>query len=525
MSADGKQGTAKQGQGDGDQGKSGGTEGTGLAQRLGLYTATMIVIGSMVGSGIFRKPAKMASQLGSPLLLLLVWGGAGVITLFGALSNAEIAGMITAVGGQYVFFRRIYNDFVGFLYGWAVFAVIQTGSIASISYVCAEYVGYFVQLPRLSPELEKISFSLFGIITITPFADLGVKLVTAGCIMGLTSLNVTGVALGGVVQNIFTTLKMVAIAGVVAVCFGAGTGSFGHFSGHTASAPTSTIGLVGALVAALAGAFWAYDGWNNITYIAGEVRQPSRNIPRALFLGTAAVALVYVAINLAYLYVLPLGEMASSKLVAADAMKRVLGGLGGALISGLVILSTFGTANGTILASARVHYAMANDGLFFRYLGQIHPRFKTPARSLMIQGIWASLLVFSGTFDQLTDMLIFVSWIFYFIGALGVFVLRRREPDAPRPYRVWGYPVVPALFLLFAAAYVVITLVESVESFRNSVFGLILVGIGVPLYLYWQRKARRMREHLEEAAPLHVVHRDEGGERELRGRTRGDRED
>jgi APA family basic amino acid/polyamine antiporter len=245
---------------------------------------------------------------------------------------------------------------------------------------------------------------------------------------------------------------------------------------------------VGALVAALSGAFWAYDGWNNITYVAGEVRQPSRNIPRALFLGTAAVATLYILVNLAYLNVLPLGEMASSKLVAADAMRAVLGAIGGALISGLVIFSTFGTANGTILASARVHFAMARDGLFFRSLGNVHPRFRTPARSLLVQGLWASALVFSGTFDQLTDMLIFVSWIFYLLGALGVFVLRVREPDTPRPYRVWGYPVVPAVFVLFAATYVVITLRQ---DFRNSAFGLLLVALGVPLYLYWRGRAGR----------------------------------
>jgi basic amino acid/polyamine antiporter, APA family len=458
-----------------------------LAQRLGLYTATMIVIGSMVGSGIFKKPATMAGQLGSPLLLVLVWILAGTVTLFGALSNSEIAGMITAVGGQYVFFRRIYNHFVGYLYGWAIFAVIQTGSIASISYVCAEYCGYFFRLPTLSPEWEKVSVNLLGVIEITPFASLGTKVLTAGIILSLTAVNATGVVLGGLVQNIFTTFKMVAIAGVVLLSFVVGGGSFGNFAAPAATAASSlgTFGLIGAIGLATSGAFWAYDGWNNITYIAGEVREPSRNIPRALFIGTAAVMAIYVLVNLAYIYVLPLPEMAGSKLVAAEVMTRALGPLGGSLISALVILSTFGTANGTILASARVGYAMAGDGLFFRSLGQVHPRFQTPARSLLAQGIWASLLVFSGTFDQLTDMLIFVSWIFYFLGALGVFVLRRREPATARPYHVWGYPVVPAVFCLFAAAYVVVTLVE---SFRNSVFGLVLVVVGVPFYFYWSRR-------------------------------------
>jgi basic amino acid/polyamine antiporter, APA family len=466
-----------------------------LAAKLGLYTASMIVIGSMVGSGIFKKPALMATQLGSPKLMVLVWLVAGLITCFGALANAEVASMITAVGGQYVFFRRIYNDFAGFLYGWAIFAVIQTGSIASISYVCAEYIGYFVQLPHLSPELEHYKISLLGIITIQPLADIGTKVVTATCVLFLSGLNVIGVAVGGAVQNVFTTFKMVAILGVVLACFTLGGQPAAESAATVASgaapviAHPSGIGLIGAMVAALSGAFWAYDGWNNITYIAGEVRQPSRNIPRALFLGTAAVALLYILVNLAYVHVLPLEKMAGSTLVAADAMRSVLGRTGGALISALVILSTFGTANGTILASARVHFAMARDGLFFRSLGQVIPRFQTPARSLLWQGLWSAALVFSGTFDQLTDMLIFVSWIFYLAGALGVFVLRVREPDTPRPYKVWGYPVVPAVFVLFAATYVVITLRQ---DFRNSVFGLLLVGLGVPLYLYWRRRGARV---------------------------------
>jgi basic amino acid/polyamine antiporter, APA family len=457
-----------------------------LLQRLGPYTATMIVMGSMIGSGIFKKPALMASQIGSSVLLLLTWVLAGTATLFGAFSNAEIASMITAPGGQYVYFRRIYNDFVGYLYGWAVFAVIQTGSIASITYIFAEYCGYFFNLPRLPAQWEGISVNLLGMIQITPFANLGTKLLTVACILLLTAVNITGVALGGAVQSVFTTLKIVAIAVVVLLAFALGHGDLSHFGSSLPLQSTGSLGILGAMVAALSGAFWAYDGWNNITYVAAEVKAPSRNIPRALFFGTAGVMIVYLLINLAYLYVLPLEEMAKSQLVAADAMGRVLGGAGSAFISALVILSTFGTANGTILASARVYFAMARDGLFFSSLGQVHPRFHTPARSLLVQGLWASLLVFSGTFDQLTDMLIFVSWIFYFLGALGVFILRRKEPETERPYRVWGYPVVPAVFVVFAAAFVLVTLVESA---RNSLLGLILVALGIPLYLYWRRKS------------------------------------
>lgn len=459
-----------------------------LSERLGLYTATMIVIGSMVGSGIFKKPATMAAQLGSPLLLLGIWTLAGLLTLSGALSNAEIAGVIAGVGGQYVYFRRIYNDFTGYLYGWSVFSVIQTGSIASIAYVFAEYAGYFVELPRLDPSWERLSVELLGgAIRIEPFLQLGVKLLTVACILTLTTVNVLGVVVGGTVQNILTTFKLAAIAAVVVAAFGLGELGGGSLASEAIGASTASLAdplaLLRSLGLALSGAFWAYDGWNNITYVAGEVREPKRTIPRALLLGTVAVVAVYTLTNVAYLYVLPLDQMARSGLVAADVLRRVVGDTGGALISFLVMVSTFGTVNGTTLASARVSFAMARDGLFFRSLGRVSPRFHTPARALIVQGLWASALVFSGTFDQLTDMLIFVSWIFYALGACGVFVLRRREPDAPRPYRVWGYPWVPAAFVLVAVAYVVLTLRENP---RDSLFGLLLVGLGLPGYFYWR---------------------------------------
>ena len=462
----------------------------GLSQRLGLYTATMIVIGSVIGSGIFVKPATMAAQLRSPVLLLGIWTLAGLLTLAGALTNAEIAGMIASTGGQYVFFRRIYNDFVGYLYGWSVFSVIQTGSIASIAYVFAEYCGYFIKLPRLAPQWEQLSVSLLGgAITMAPFEQLGVKLLTVACILVLTSVNIVGVVAGGLLQNVLTTAKLAAIAAIAGAAFAFSDGRSGSLTAATWSGGLHQLddpwGLLRALGLALAGAFWAYDGWNNITYVAGELREPRRTIPRSLLLGTATVVAIYTAINVAYLYVLPLDELARSELVAAAALERVLGHVGAAIVAALVVVSTFGTVNGTTLASARVSFAMARDGLFWRGLGHISPRFRTPARALVVQGLWASALVFSGTFNQLTDMLIFVSWIFYALGALGVFVLRRREPDAPRPYRVWGYPWVPAAFTLFAVGYVALTLRENP---RDSLFGLLLVATGLPGYFYWRRR-------------------------------------
>ena len=458
-----------------------------LVRRLGLYTAVAVVVGSMIGSGIFKKPAVMADILHSPGLLLATWVLAGVITCFGALSNAEVAGMFPEAGGQYVFFRRIYNDFAAYLYGWAIFAVIQTGSIASIAYVFAEYVGYFVALPRLSPGLDGLSFSL-GPITVMPLHQLGLKLLTVAAIVLHTAVNVRGVALGGAVQSVVTTLKVLAVGVMVLLAFGAGQGDVAHFTeAGQGMTPLSgdALTLVAAVGLALSGAFWSYDGWNNVTFLAGEVRDPTRNLPRALFIGTAAVVGVYLVINLAFLYQLPVARMAGSKLIAADVMRQALGPLGGALISGLVILSTFGSTNGSILASSRVSFAMARDGLFFPALGRVHPRFATPATALLAQGLWACALVFSGSFDQLTDMLIFVSWIFYAAGAAGVFVLRRKLPDQPRPYRVWGYPVVPAVFVAFASAYVVVTLLKNP---RDTAFGLLLVALGLPLYWVFSRR-------------------------------------
>ena len=467
-----------------------------LLPRLGLYAASAVVVGSMIGSGIFKKSAVMAGHLHSPGWLLATWVLAGAITCAGALSNAEVAGMFPRAGGQYVYFRRAYNDFIAFLYGWAIFAVIQTGSIASIAYVFAEYLGNLLQLggiytlPRLGPELDGLAYHLFGPVTVTPLANLGLKLLTVLVIGLLTGFNIVGVALGGAIQSIFTTLKVAAVGALVLVTFGVGQGSVANFVDPGGAVPSLVAGGPWALIAgvglALSGAFWSYDGWNNVTFLAGEVKDPTRNLPLALGLGTALVVGVYLLVNLAYLYMLPVAEMTGSRLVAAEVMQRVLGPVGGALISGLVVLSTFGSTNGSIMASARVSFAMARDGLFFSALGRVHPRFHTPAVALTVQGIWASVLVFSGSFDQLTDMLIFVSWIFYALAALGVISLRLRLPHRPRPYRVWGYPLVPALFVVFAATFVVVTMTQNP---RDALFGLSLLAPGIVLYRYFKKGA------------------------------------
>lgn len=482
----------------------------GLVPSLGLFTTTMIVVGAVIGSGIFRKPGVMAGDLvghglGSPELLLGVWVLAGIVTLFGALTNAEIASMIPETGGQYVYFDRMYGSFSGYLYGWAVFAVIQTGSIASIAYVFAEYLTQFVALPHLSESAESWALHLPFIGDINPFKEIGVKGVAALLIILLTTINYLGVKFGGVVQNIFTVSKVVAILALVAMAFlmpEIGSAANIVTDSVTGGAGDGTaFGLALAVAAALQGAFWAYDGWNNVTYIAGEVRNPQRNLPRALIMGMGIIIAVYLLVNLAYCYVLPIDAMAQSKLVAADVAERGFSG-GGRWIAAAVLISTFGTTNGTILASARVYFSMARRNVFPRFLGDAHPRFHTPAASLVVQCAWSVLLLFSGTFDTLTDTLIFVSWIFYAAGAYGIFVLRRKEPAASRPYRVPGYPIIPAIFVLFALVYLTLTVYNDISSYQqalaegksaiiNSAFGLLLVAIGVPFYFYFRWKNNR----------------------------------
>ncbi len=467
-----------------------------LVPTLGLFTTVAIVIGAVIGSGIFKKPSLMASQLGSPELLIAVWIIAGVITLFGALTNAEIASMITDTGGQYIYFQKMYGDLTAYFYGWAILAVIQTGSIASITYIFSDYTQYFFILPRFSRAVEQgfiIHIPLIG--NIFPLANIGVKLLTIFVIMFLSGVNYLGVLLGGRVSSFFTVMKVLAILILVVLGFALGNGSFNNFTTSSPSIINNGTTVFAGIVMAISGAFWAYDGWNNITYIAGEVKKPQLNIPRSLIIGTFVVIFVYVLINLVYLYVLPIDKMAGSTLVASDVAKTILGPIGGGLVAAAVMISTFGTSNGTIMVSARVYYAMAHEKMLFPGIGNVHPRFRTPANALVLQAIWASLLVLSGTFDILTDMLIFVSWIFYGLGAFGVFVLRKKMPDTLRPYKVIGYPFIPAVFVIFAAAFVVFTLYNDIQNYIegkvqiiNSLFGILLVLIGVPFYIYFRKK-------------------------------------
>lgn len=469
------------------------TGGPGLIPVLGLFSTIMLVIGGVIGSGIFKKPAVMASQLGSPEILLLVWVLAGVITLFGALTNAEIAGLIPETGGQYVYFEKMYGPFFAFLYGWAVFAVIQTGSIAAVAYVFAEYSTQFVKLPEISGGLAAWALHVPFMGDVTPFKDVGVKGLAAVVIIVLTAVNYLGVKFGSIVQNIFTVAKVGAMALLVLGAFllPAGGSVANLTTASTVITPTG-LPLVLAIAAALTGAFWAYDGWNKITYVAGEVRNPQRNIPLGLLWGMLAVTAIYVLMNVAYSYVIPVDEMARSKLVAADVAEKIFSG-GGKWIAVAVMISTFGTVSAIILASARVYFHMARVDAFPNFLGRVHPNFHTPGAALVVQAVWSVLLLLSGTFDTLTDTLIFVSWIFYAAGAYGIFILRKKMPDAPRPYKVPGYPVVPWVFVIFSIIFLGLTVYNEVTAYQsgkapmiNSLFGTVLVLIGVPIYFFYR---------------------------------------
>jgi APA family basic amino acid/polyamine antiporter len=471
----------------------------GLLPSLGLFTTIMMVVGGVIGSGIFRKPGVMASQLGSPELLLGVWLLAGIITLFGALTNAEVASVIPETGGQYIYFERLYGPFTAYLYGWAVFAVMQTGSIAAVAYVFAEYAGEFVHLPEFSASVAAWTLHLPFIGDVAPLKDIGIKALAAAVIILLTAINYIGVKFGGLVQNIFTIAKVSAMAALMLGAFLLPTGGkFANLTTPSAAIHLQGLALFLGIAKAIQGAFWAYDGWNKLTYIAGEVKEPQRNIPRGLFLGMLIVTAIYMLMNIAYSYVLPIDVMSKCKLVAADVAEKCFTG-GGRWIALGVMLSTFGTANATILASARVYFSMAHRNVFPRFLGRAHPRFHTPGASLVIQGLWSVLLLFSGTFDTLTDTLIFVSWIFYAAGAYGVFILRRKEPNAPRPYQVPGYPYVPWIFIVFSVLYLALTIYNDIVDYNsaiaagkhaiiNSALGAALVLIGTPIYFFFRSR-------------------------------------
>jgi APA family basic amino acid/polyamine antiporter len=449
----------------------------GLKRDLGVWSATSLVVGSVIGSGIFLVPATMIQRVGSPDLVFLVWVFGGLLSLAGALSYAELSSALPEAGGEYVYLREAYGPLWGFLYSWTITWVGKSGSIATLA------TGFVYYLANFLPKLDGVVHSI-GL----PVGPKGGPLeitygqwVATGLILMLGLVNYYGVKLGGRVQVAFTVTKVGLIGVLIVVGLFFGAGSAANFG----SSIPSAAGVTG-FFAALVGALWAYDGWNNVSMVSSEIKDPQRNLPRALVSGTITVIVVYLLTNAAYFYVLPAAEVAASDRVAATMMRSIVGEFGSAAVSVAAMISMFGALNGTILAGARVPYAAARDGLFFRRLAYVHPGHRTPSISILAISGWAALLVFSGRFEQLFTYVIFAEWLLYGLTTAGVLVLRRKRPEMPRPYRTPGYPIVPVLFVLVAACLLVSTLVESP---RESLMGLAVIIAGLPCYFYWKRKA------------------------------------
>jgi APA family basic amino acid/polyamine antiporter len=465
-----------------------------LQRKLGLWTAVSIVIGSVVGSSIFMKPAVMAQQLPSPLLLLAVWLIAGGVSLIGAMINAEIGVIYPETGGQYIYFRRLYGDFFAYLYGWSAFVVINTASVAAIAFVFAQFSEYFVPLPHFSKATElSVVWNIPFLGSLYPLQNAGVKGLAILLILGMTIVNVRSVKTGGAVQVLFTVLKIGALLLLLFFLFG-GKGNLQNTWKAPAGTEATAWPLFLGFIAATSGALASYDGWNNLSFISGEIRQPQKNIPRSFLLGLGLCMVLYIFTTLAYLYVIPVEEMKNSSLVAAEAVQKAGGKLGGAFIAILVMLSCAGAVNGNIMPCARVSFAMAQDRHFFSAAQKVHPRFGTPANALWIHGAWTCLFVLTGSFDMLADLFVFVSWIFYGFAGFAIFLVRRRHKSGEGNFRMKGYPVLPVIFVLFSLLYFVMTIYNDMQHYAsgktpviNSLLGLVLVVAGLPFY-WWFRK-------------------------------------
>ncbi len=467
---------------------------------LGLFDGTMLVIGSMIGSGIFIVSADIARTVGGGGWLLLVWLVTGLMTVTGALAYGELAGMMPHAGGQYVYLREAYNPLVGFLYGWTLFLVIQTGTIAAVGVAFAKFTA--VLFPALGDA--NVLFRA-GPVTLTAQRLLAILNVAV-----LTFINTRGIVGGKWIQNAFTSAKTLALIALIGLGLAAGA-SLGVFRGNLGTfwnaattraggtgapvEPIAGFALLGAIGVAMVGSLFSSDAWNNVTFTAGETVNPRRNIPLSLAIGTGAVTVLYILANVAYLSVLPLAgspaaadaagrgiQFAASDRVATAAMSVIMGPAAAVVMAVLIMISTFGCNNGLILSGARVYYAMAKDGVFFRSAGKINGR-SVPGAALVVQGVWACLLCLSGTYGDLLDYVIFAVLLFYVLTVAGIFILRRRRPDAERPYRAFGYPVLPALYIAAALAVAVDLLIFK-PAYTWPGLGIVLIGI--PVYYAWK---------------------------------------
>ncbi len=430
-----------------------------LPRQLGLLDSISIVIGTTIGVGIFLVPGLIARELPSAGLILATWAITGVISFFGALAYAELGAMMPDSGGQYVYLREAYGRLAAFVSGLAAFFIIQSGSIAAVS------AGFGIYLSYLVPGWPAVR-------TWSPVAIIAL----------FTFINYRGVRAGAWTQNLFTLLKLAGLTMLIGTALLSREPS--HFQWSSAGAAPSLHNVVIAML----GCFVALDGWQYIAFVAGEVREPKRNIPLSLAVGCGAVVLLYLLANVAYLRTLPLTAIAGAERVAALTMERTLGPIGAALISLTIVLSSAGAANGVILTSPRIYFAQARDGLFFQSMARIHPRFQVPSFSILVQGVWAAILVLSGSYETLVSYALFAMWLFHGMTVFAVILLRRRYPDRPRPYRMWGYPLSPLLFSLFAGWFVFNTFLTRPGP---SLTGTLIIASGIPLYYLWRVRSMR----------------------------------
>ena len=493
-----------------------------FVQGMGLFSATAIVMGSMIGSGIFIVSADMSRGLGSPALLIAAWLVTAAMTIIGALSYGELAAMMPKAGGQYVYLREALGPLWGFLYGWTLFLVIQTGTVAAVGVAFGKFLGVFFPSVSGANWIWHIGHVPAWHVGPMVLGNMDIGLNTANLtaivvITLLTGLNSLGVKMGSAVQNVFTSAKVLALAAVVlvglvaknataiAANFGAGWHNFWAGAGwgtlHAVQVgvggPTVYVGLLTMVAAVQVGSLFSSDSWNNVTFTAGEIRDPKRNIPLSLVIGTGVVLLLYVLCNFVYLSVLPMAgsptattimgrgiQYASEDRVATAVMEQAFAGYGAKLMAAVILISTFGCVNGLLMAGARVYYAMSQDGLFFKSVGKLSEGSKTPVNSLWVQWAWACLLCLSGSYGQLLDYVIFAVLVFYILTITGLFVLRRTRPDAVRPYKALGYPVLPGLYIVMAL-WICVVLLRYKPQYTWP--GLMLVLLGIPVYLVWTR--------------------------------------
>jgi len=444
-----------------------------LIRRLNGWHATAIVVGTIIGSGIFLVPAEMMQAVGSARMVYAVWIVGGVLSFFGALTYAELGSMKPQAGGEYIFIRDAYGSAGGFLYAWTWFIIAKPASIASVTTGIVRVLGTFAGLDFLSQT------AFHAGVTVTWGQVLAIALTVA-----ISALNYVGVQWAGNFQLVFTLVKVAMVLAIVSMCFGYDGGSLHNFAGEVANAKGGVAGFMAALVAAL----WAYDGWNDLNMVAGEVRRPEKTIPIALIVGVAVVGVLYMLTNAAVQYVLPAAAVAASQHAASDAMRIAAGASGAALVAAGMALSMLVTLNGTVMSGARVPYAVARDGYLFPTLAEVHPVFRTPAMAIVVQcALAAGLLMISGKFRELFSLAIFAEWLFYMVAASTIFVFRSRDPEAERPYRTWGYPVVPAVFVLASA---VLLYYSFMDNLRLSVGGVVVIAAGFPVYGYFARKKK-----------------------------------